>query len=379
MTTKDIILRAEQYANKENADFYSYAEKVAMLNESWTTLYQYLCNTGDKYWCKRVTFSGKEITLPADCYQISAVYRKAGRKEDQVYRYSLFNNTIKLDEDLYSSAYTYVLEYYPIPQVLAFRDVVKKCPFQLEDMQDITDGKVLRYDGEKYIIYDVNLKQNIDLPIADKWDFAHIYKDSAIVGIKDDTYDIFYNGTTISDLDTIVIYNNNVHYVSDGNLVDVRGNIICPWSLTEAGWYTTTDFTDFVKAEGVLVVNNSVAIIPSTLTGIADSTKSYTLHSIAGYYDTNNFLTKDSLTGIFYIESEYNDVNINYPNNVFFTFLAIDIALKMRSKQGIDNTQLDSQWAIAKNALFNSIEKNKGSHVTIKDVYNNDESFGIYY
>lgn len=379
MTTKDIILRAEQYANKENADFYSYAEKVAMLNESWTTLYQYLCNTGDKYWCKRITFSGKTLTLPTDCYQISAVYRKAGRKEDQVYRYKLFNNTIKLDEDLYSSAYTYVLEYYPIPQVLAFRDVVKKCPFQLENMQDITDGKVLRYDGSKYIIYDTVTKQNIDLSLTTKWDLAHIYRDSSIVGIKDGKYNIFYNGTTVSNLTTIVTYNNNIHYVSGGNLVDVRGNIICPWTITDAGWYTTDDFTNFVKAEGVLVVNNSVSILPGTLTGVADSTKSYTLHSIAGYYDTNSFLTKDLLTGTFYIESECNDTTINYPNNVFFTFLAIDIALKMRSKQGIDNTQLDSQWAIAKNALFNSIEKNKGSHVTIKDVYNYDESFGIYY
>ena len=51
----------------------------------------------------------------------------------------------------------------------------------------------------------------------------------------------------------------------------------------------------------------------------------------------------------------------------------------MRSKQGIDNSQLDSQWAIAKNALFNSIEKNKGNHVTIKDVYTDDECCGIYY
>lgn len=377
MTTKDIILRAEQYANKENADFYSYAEKVAMLNESWTTLYQYLCNTGDKYWCKRVAFNGKTLTLPADCYQISAVYRKAGRKEDQVYRYKLFNNTIKLDEDLYSSSYSYVLEYYPIPQVLSFRDVVKKCPFQLEGMQDITDGKVLRHDGSRYVIYDTVSKQNINLPLTGKWDWIHIYKDSAIVGIKDDNCYILYDNV-IRGATTIVIYNNNVHHVIGSNLVDVHGNIIRPWTLTETGWYTTDDFTEFKKNEGVLIVND-VSIKPDTRTGIADGEKSYTTHAIVGYYDSNSFLTKDTISGIYYVESEYNDTTINYPNNVFFTFLAIDIALKMRSKQGIDNTQLDSQWAIAKNALFNSIEKNKGSHVTIKDVYNYDESFGIYY
>ena len=378
MTTKDIILRAEQYANKENADFYSYAEKVAMLNESWTTLYQYLCNTGDKYWCKRISFSGKEITLPADCYQISAVYRKAGRKEDQVYRYSLFNNTIKLDEDLYSSSYSYILEYYPNPKVLNFRDNVKKCAFQLANMQDISSGKVLMYNQNKYVVYDTVVKQNINLPATIQYDYVHIYADSAIVGVNNNQYTIIYNGNIINNINTIVIYNNNVHYVTNGNLVDVRGNVICPWTLTETGWYTTDDFTEFNKNEGVLIVND-VSIKPSTHTGIADGEKSYTTHAIVGYYDSNSFLTKDAISGIYYVESEYNDTTINYPNNVFFTFLAIDIALKMRSKQGIDNTQLDSQWAIAKNALFNSIEKNKGSHVTIKDVYNNDESFGIYY
>ena len=380
MTTKDIILRAEQYANKENADFYSYTEKVAMLNESWITIYQYLCNTGDKYWCKRITFTGKEIVLPKDCYQISAVYIKAGRREEQIYKYSLFNNTIKLDEDLYSGSYSYILEYYPTPINLAFRDAIRKCPFQLEGMLDITDGKVFGYANGSYYIYDTNLKQNLTPSITStQWNYAHIYKDSAIVGIKNDgSYEIFYN-RTLTSAETIVIYNNNVHYVSSGNLLDVNGNIVCQWKTTEPGWYTTEDFITFTKQDGVLTVNNSVSIVYNTHTGVVDNSKSYTTYRIIGYYDTNSFLTKDLFTNIYYIESEYNDTNINYPNNIFFTFLALDIALKMRSKQGIDNTQLNSQWVVAKNALFNSIEKNKGNHVTIKDVYNNDESFGIYY
>ena len=233
------------------------------------------------------------------------------------------------------------------------------------------------YNQNKYVVYDTVTKQNINLSIVDKWDFIHIYKDSSIVGIKNNKCYIFYDNY-MHDVNTIVIYNNNVHYVKDGNLIDVKGNVICPWTIAKTGWYTTDNFTDFVKNEGILIVND-VSIKPSTHTGIADGEKSYTTHIIVGYYDNNSFLTKDAISGVYYIESAYNDTTINYPNNVFFTFLAIDIALKMRSKQGIDNTQLDSQWTIAKNALFNSIEKNKGNHATIKDVYNNDESFGIYY
>lgn len=376
MTTKDIVLRAEQYANKENADFYSYAEKVAMLNESWVTVYQYLCNTGDKYWCKKVPFTGKKIALPNDCYQISAVYRKSGVKKEQIYRYSLFNNTLTIDDDLYSSNYDYILEYYPTSKTLQFRDVIKKCPFQLGDMQDISNGKVLRYDGE-YIVYDTTTKQEYNSGVANRYDLIHVYDDSSIVGVNDSRYDIYYEDGQVSNLSTIVIYNNNVHYVDNGNLKDVKGNVVCEWTIRDPGWYSTTDFISFTKHEGVLV-NNDTCITLDTCTGIADGEKSYTKYKIVGYYD-NCFLTLDSITGTYYIESEYNDTNINYPNNIFFTFLAIDMALKMRSKQGIDNAQLDSQWAIAKNALFNSIEKNKGSHVIIKDVYNYDEPFGLYY
>ena len=382
MTTKDIILRAEQYANKENADFYSYAEKVAMLNESWNTLYQYLCNTGDKYWVKRVSFTGKEIALPKDCYQISAVYKKVGNNEVQIYKYSLINNTIKLDKFYNLGSDSFILEYYPRPTTFTFRDAIRKCPFQLEGMLDIQNGRVLGYANDNYYLYDTATKQTKNFQFSStRWLLAHIYKDSAIVGVNSNgRYDISYDGTLIaSELDTIVIYNNCVHFIRSGNLVDVMGNVIRQWEITEPGWYTTEDFNTFTKQEGVLAVNNSVSIIKDTYTGIVDGTKSYTTYKIIGYFDTNSFLTRDALTSTYYIESECNDVNVDYPNNVFFTYLAIDVALKMRSKQGIDNAQLDSQWAIAKNALFNSIEKNKGNHVTIKDVYTDDECCGIYY
>ena len=377
-TTRDLILRAEQYANKENASFYSYAEKVAMLNESYVSLYQYLCNTGDKYWVKEYISDSKEIILPKDCYQISAVYEKSNNRIKQIYDYKLKNNTIYIDREHLNSV-VFIVEYYPQPIELNYKDDIKKAAFQLDEMVDISDGKVLLRDATYFKIYDTVSKRELltSLPISD---LAHIYDDGNIVSFGS-TYKAYNIGTkTLKDLgNTLIIYNNCVFYVNNGNICDIAGNIVATSNLS-AGAYITEDFNTFKLCEGILPINNRTCIknTANIKTGITDDCKVYTKYEIKGYCD-NAFLTYDALSGIYYIESLYNNVVIDYPNNVFYTIIAIDIALKMRSKQGIENGQLQQQYMMARDSLFNSINKNKGNHITIKDVYEDEQPGSIYY
>ena len=376
ITTRDLILRAEQYANKENASFYSYAEKVAMLNESYVSLYQYLCNTGDKYWIKEYMSDSKEIVLPKDCYQISAVYEKSSNRIKQIYDYKLKNNTIYIDREHLNSV-VFIVEYYPQPIELNYKDDVKKCAFQLGNMADINDGKVLIKDSTYFKIYDTVSKRELltSLPISY---YAHIYDDGTIVSFNS-TYKAYNIGTkTLTELGSIlIIYNNCVFYVNNGNICDIAGNIVAQSNLS-AGTYITEDFNTFNKLEGTFPINNRTFIKTSTGTGITDDCKVYTKYEIKGYCD-NAFLTYDALSGIYYIESLYNNVAIDYPNNIFYTIIAIDVALKMRSKQGIENGQLQQQYMMARDSLFNSINKNKGNHIVIKDVYEDEQPGSIYY
>ena len=378
ITTRDLILRAEQYANKENASFYSYAEKVAMLNESYVSLYQYLCNTGDKYWIKEYMSDSKEIILPKDCYQISAVYEKSNNRIKQIYDYKLKNNTIYIDREHLNSV-VFIVEYYPQPIELNYKDDVKKCAFQLSNMVDINDGKVLIKDSTYFKIYDTVSKRELltSLPISD---LAHMYDDGNIVSFGS-TYKAYNIGTkTLKDLGSIlIIYNNCVFYVNNGNICDIAGNIVAQSNLS-AGAYTTDDFNTFKLCEGTLPINNRTCIknTANIKTGITDDCKVYTKYEIKGYCD-NAFLTYDALSGIYYIESLYNNVVIDYPNNVFYTIIAIDVALKMRSKQGIENGQLQQQYMMARDSLFNSINTNKGNHIVIKDVYEDEQLGSIYY
>lgn len=377
-TTRDLILRAEQYANKENASFYSYAEKVAMLNESYVSLYQYLCNTGDKYWVKEYISDSKEIILPKDCYQISAVYEKSNNRIKQIYDYKLKNNTIYIDREHLNSV-VFIVEYYPQPIELNYKDDIKKAAFQLSNMVDISDGKVLIKDATYFKIYDTVSKRELltSLPISE---LAHMYDDGNIVSFGS-TYKAYNIGTkTLKDLGNIlVIYNNCVFYVNNGNICDIAGNIVAASNLT-AGAYITEDFNTFKQCEGTLPINNRTCIknTANIKTGITDDCKVYTKYEIKGYCD-NAFLTYDALSGIYYIESLYNNVVIDYPNNVFYTIIAIDVALKMRSKQGIENGQLQQQYMMAHDSLFNSINKNKGNHIVIKDVYEDEQPGSIYY
>lgn len=374
MTTRDLILRAEQYANKENADFYSYAEKVAMLNESYVSLYQFLLNTGDKYWVKEYNTNSTIFTLPYDCYQISGLYVKIGNRRHQVFDYELKNNKVYVKTGVINSHF--ILEYYPTPTELTYKDVLNKCPFNYDGLTDINQNMALIAGATHYSIYDTVTKKTYETAL-EVGEYAHIYNDGNVVSYKDGNYKCLNIGKNIviNLGNVLVIYNNSVYYKKGENVIDINGNIVSTIEL-EAGSYIT-DFTHYIKLDGILPINNYTYIIPDTDTGVTDGQKVYTQYAIKGYYN-NAFLTKNSLTSVYFIESLYNDVEISYPNNIFYTVLAIDIALKMRSKQGVDNSLLNQQYIMARTALFNSIEKNKGSHVKIKDVYEDYELGGIY-
>ena len=382
MTTRDIILRAEQYANKENADFYSYAEKVSMLNESYISLYQYLLNTGDKYWIKELEIVGKfkEYQLPDDCYQVAAVYKKLNDyKKTQIYNYHLKNNKIVIDQEDYFNK-SIIIEYYPTPTLLTYKDDISKCVFSMENQVDIHDGRVLIKNAGKYRLYDTVAKDTFDLNL-NAGEYAHIYNDGNIAVYNNGSYTIYNIGkaSSINIGNILIVYNNSVFYVADNSIKDASGNIVKELSETlDAGTYITKDFSTLTKIDGILPINGNTYIIPSTATGVTDEQKVYTQYDIKGYYD-NAFLTYNATSNTYYVESLYNDTIINYPNNIFYTMIAIDIALKMRSKQGVDNSQLEQQWAMARTSLFNSIEKNKGSHIVIKDVYEDDQLGSIYY
>lgn len=127
-TVTDIIKRAEQLADLENADFISWKENFDLINEAWRSLYQDTINNGDSY---NITILDKDrwnvapnvYTIPNDFYQLKSIIDKGTgialiRREPtqtdlQNNTYELVNNQLKV----YTNA-DVEITYYRQPKVL---------------------------------------------------------------------------------------------------------------------------------------------------------------------------------------------------------------------------------------------------------------------
>lgn len=136
-TSSDIIKRATQLADLENSDFISFSEKIALLNESYTKLYQTLVNKGDNNFIRLIKTRNDVIQLPPDFWQLKSVtlnregnlipiLRRPANQSLQKLSYELLNNVLKIYGSANYGAEINV-EYYPAPKTLTFPNQ----PFEL--------------------------------------------------------------------------------------------------------------------------------------------------------------------------------------------------------------------------------------------------------
>lgn len=83
-TAEDLVNRAYNLADIKNTDFLSYEENIQYLNDSWTTLYQTLINKGDKQFITEAILNTtsrgpySEYKLPFDFYQMYSLKSEMG-------------------------------------------------------------------------------------------------------------------------------------------------------------------------------------------------------------------------------------------------------------------------------------------------------------
>ena len=76
--SSDIIKRAEQLADLENSQFISFSEKIALLNEAYTSIYQKSINHDVNSFVKYINTRNNVIQLPPDFYQLKAITMSSG-------------------------------------------------------------------------------------------------------------------------------------------------------------------------------------------------------------------------------------------------------------------------------------------------------------
>ena len=363
-STKDFLTRAAQYCNKEHAAVFSFDEQESMLNEASAELYQYLVNTGDNYWLHTFEFDGTEVALPVDCYQIAYVKRNKDSYGDSnsCKDYQLANNKMKFKYNGH-----YIVAYYPNPKTLNFRFDIKKSQYQMATYNSARNGLFLAGAS----LYNSYSKISATIPNLTGVAKETIYSNGIL------TTGQFYSfkNQTISTPTIPVIYNDTVYFTNGSNIVDDTGDVVCSYTATGTPTaIVTNDFVTFFEISGIMpkIVNegfvymNGNKLIYSDWNG--DEQLVYNQFQPVGYED-NMLITYDSLSGLFFNESLYNDTVLDYPSNIYVTIMAMSIALKMTAKQGVKNDQLTALYLDAKNILYNSIERDKYKQRTVRDVY----------
>lgn len=363
-STKDIISRAAQYCNKENAGTFSFEELESMLNEASSELYQYLINTGDNYWVHIFECNGQEVDLPSDCYQIAYVKKNKDSYGDlnSFKDYELINNKLKFRYKDH-----YFVGYYPNPTTLNFRFNIKKSQFQTANYKSAKNGLFLSDN----IIYNSFSKTSSTITGLTAVSNETIYNN----GILTTTQFYSFKTGSVTTITIPVIYNDTVYFTKDGKIVDDTGDKVCDYTVKGTPLsIVTNDFTTFFELSGtspkfvnegfVYMLNNK--LINSDWTG--SESLVYTQFQPIGYED-NMLISHDSLSGLFYNESLYNDTILDYPSNVYVSVMALSIAIKENAKQGVKNEQLVSEYQMALNTLFNSIQRDKYKQRIIRDVY----------
>ena len=210
-TAKDIIDRAEQLADLQNSDFISDSEKSMLLNEAWILLYQKIINANDKAFVKTISaYDG--MNLPADCFQISALYIKKNKEQIQKVNSSQLDGyTIENDVLYLSPNYDnleIMLEYFPEPRTLFYSSGKK-------ESKSFSANPKLIIDDNLFIDSDDNLIEfSSDTTLGTVTPVGFMFSNGCI-SLSDET-SIFknYNGDTLESRSNIpfVVKGNEVTY-----------------------------------------------------------------------------------------------------------------------------------------------------------------------
>lgn len=368
-TANDIIRRAEQLADLENSSYISEYEKTALLNESYSYIYQKMIEANDKSFIR--TAAGYDgMRLPADLYQIATVYTDNRNivpkiNESQHSGYDIRNGRLTLSSD-YDTVY---IDYWPVPMTATVKEKEQDNPFP---DSILAANSTLYYDKDYYLKsldntdMNVYVKADISADIK-KWS---LYR-NALLGITDTQYYIYdiYNMTSkkIDRTSSSVIVRDCTLFILDGtSMKDLMGNIystVAPTRKEEDKtvypeiMFVSSDFSLMyeIYSDGKVYVNGNevecsamkpkMVLDHQGLKGITESGELICVkedglvlsHSESQAYmivSDRNMIAKRSLT--YHIEGIQFETVFDFPTHTAYQLLSYRLAIQFRMKQQAD-------------------------------------------
>lgn len=402
-TSNDIIKRAEQLADLENSDFISEYEKLALLNESFQRLYQEVINSNDKIWIRTTTaYDGME--LPADFYQLSALYlehskEQINKKNDsQNYGYEIKNNRIYFSHN-YDNL-EIVMEYWPMAPAITIREKTIDSPYNNSVIAAGDNLFVYLDDLENITVADIYSDTVVELGSVDQRPFTDIAVYSNGILLKNNNQILLYRFDTneigaIGDKIPAISQNTIYLYdVSTKSVIDLNYNLYRPALPILFDNETTIIYfnDDLVYQVGsnfyICNAYNKVEIgatklkcaLTDKLYAVSTAGKLWRLnyngielvetqYPAVGIVSDKYVLTNRAFGNVKFLEGLMESTVLDYPNNLFFVTLSYMLAIQFKIKQSADITALTGVYREVKNQFFDSLNRDANQFYQIKNVY----------
>lgn len=402
----DIIKRAEQLSDLENSDFISDYEKLALLNENWTMLYQKLVDANDKTFIRTIPVRNG-MDLPENLYQISAIYTKQNKQyinkinASQLFGYEVKNNRLYLSKDY--NGIDVEMEYYPVPETLYLRDKMTDSPWDNEPWA-IWHTKYVTY--LEHALFDLNGSSDHYYKLGDdvKGELA-LFDNAILMRYTDGTFKYLPFSSLSGNVTAIerpVIIGNELYIYDKTNksIKNLSGMTVIEnfviQSPVQIIYCSENLKTVYALYEGgVKVGNESFVLGASSLKKVMVGSSLYALlkpgqivkitpfgldfvktkNVPVKFVSPSKVLTKNVASGELSLEGFIEDTILAVPNNTYFIILAYLLALSFMTKQGADTTQLSMKYAEIQQQFFNSLTNDNNASYQIRNVYKNTGSF----
>lgn len=389
---KDLIEQAQMLADLQNSDFISWKENIMFLDNAWTELYQQIINHGDKAFLETFDFEGDRCELPCDFYQLHyicyndgftkrPINRKSKTSTNEGPYYDIVGNEIIIYNKM-NSLKNVEVQYYPVRDTITYASDDVKVEGINGQVIDVCDKKVFYKKDDEYFVRDIiNNKEETgtegfiltdngivssDKPCfkADNKVYYAEYKNGVVtfkkangteihkVEAAEDPHFPVRQINAITDCAAFFYYNGTLKRfdLETGKVEDYVDKIINPkiYSFNNNIYYETGD--------GIWC--NCELLIPS---------KDYDTY--LGVMKVDNKTGYGILVDNFVIKSAYEDTELLFPNNVYYTFMAYKLAAYYKIKQGADPSGVSLLGQDALKTFYDTLPRDENEYVRISNIY----------
>lgn len=414
-----LIDRAKKLADIRNTDFLDHTELTQYINDSFTTVFNWLMNIGDTQFVKEIELVNAgsvgtytEYDLPDDLYVIKSIKnmysghlipRHAESEGVSSGSYDIVNDKLRLYGVCNSNI---TVTYYIKPPFITIPDTTVEVEQNVEGILSAAGNSVLFDDGTIW-----NLKTNESLGsitiednhtyvlgnghVLDYTATAYKYRNYKGIILYEGTgavastfyTDKFYVGFQLmsdGELTPPIIYNKIVSTISD-KIITKLGNYLVAYNGTDIDVYYYDDIVYSIKTNlgysGAVVTptddfDNNPAFILNA------ENKHFMIVLYNNYYemfelDTDaiidiaqlkyGLLSSDGTNA--FITSWVPDTEMNFPNEMYFSMIACDLALRFLMKQNADGSSVTALYQDMKTTFMQSLSQN-ADFCRVKNVYN---------